>query len=97
MWKEICQSCTYCQSGKKSLAEQNLFDEKLAFGEDEEWNLRLLSNPIRAGIVKKLWYYYIQRKNSTLHRFRNDFIKSMKSVCLLCGSMLGTIKRNRVT
>ena len=60
---------------KKSLAEQNLFDEKLAFGEDEEWNLRLLSNPIRAGIVKKLWYYYIQRKNSTLHRFRNDFIK----------------------
>lgn len=52
MWKEICQSWTYCQSGKKSLAEQNLFDEKLAFGEDEEWNLRLLSNPIRAGIAK---------------------------------------------
>lgn len=60
---------------KKSLAEQNLFDEKLAFGEDEEWNLRLLSNPIRAGIAKKLWYYYIQRRDSTLHRFRNDFIK----------------------
>lgn len=60
---------------KKSLAEQNLFDEKLAFGEDEEWNLRLLSNPIRAGVVKKLWYYYIQRKDSTLHRFRTDFIK----------------------
>ena len=60
---------------KKSLAEQNLFDEKLAFGEDEEWNLRLLSNPIQAGVIKKLWYYYIQRKNSTLHRFRNDFIK----------------------
>lgn len=60
---------------KKSLAEQNLFDEKLAFGEDEEWNLRLLSNPIRAGVIKKLWYYYIQRKDSTLHRFRTDFIK----------------------
>lgn len=60
---------------KKSLAEQNLFDEKLAFGEDEEWNLRLLSNPIRAGIAKKLWYYYIQRRDSTLHRFRTDFIK----------------------
>ena len=59
---------------KKSLAERNLFDEKLAFGEDEEWNLRLLSNPIRAGVIKKLWYYYIQRKNSTLHRFRVDFI-----------------------
>lgn len=59
---------------KKSLAEQNLFDEKLAFGEDEEWNLRLLSNPIQAGVIKKLWYYYIQRKNSTLHRFRVDFI-----------------------
>ena len=60
---------------KKSLAERNLFDEKLAFGEDEEWNLRLLSNPIRAGVIKKLWYYYIQRKDSTLHRFRTDFIK----------------------
>ena len=60
---------------KKSLAEQNLFDEKLAFGEDEEWNLRLLSNPIQAGVIKKLWYYYIQRKDSTLHRFRTDFIK----------------------
>lgn len=74
MGKGICQSWTYCQSGKKSLAEQNLFDEKLAFGEDEEWNLRLLSNPIQAGVIKKLWYYYIQRKNSTLHRFRVDFI-----------------------
>lgn len=39
-------------NGKKSLAERNLFDEKLAFGEDEEWNLRLLSNPIRAGVIK---------------------------------------------
>lgn len=75
MWKGICQSWTYCQMVKKSLAERNLFDEKLAFGEDEEWNLRLLSNPIRAGVIKKLWYYYIQRKDSTLHRFRTDFIK----------------------
>ena len=83
---DISQSRFKCRKGyvsrgpiakmvKKSLAERNLFDEKLAFGEDEEWNLRLLSNPIRAGVIKKLWYYYIQRKDSTLHRFRTDFIK----------------------
>lgn len=73
--KEYVSRGPFAKMVKKNLAEQNLFDEKLVFGEDEEWNLRLLSNPIRAGVVKKLWYYYIQRKDSTLHRFRTDFIK----------------------
>lgn len=47
-----------------------------------------------SGCYQKLWYYYIQRKDSTLHRFRTDFIKSMKSVCLLCGNMLRIRRQN---
>lgn len=60
---------------KKQIATDNLFNTKLSFGEDEEWNLRILSKKPYAGYINRLWYYYVYRKNSALHKFSFDFIK----------------------
>lgn len=60
---------------KRKFCLQNLFNEHLTFGEDEEWNLRILTKNIRIGIVYSTWYIYFYRDTSTLHKFRLDFIK----------------------
>lgn len=60
---------------KREFCLQNLFNENLTFGEDEEWNLRILTKNIRIGIVYSTWYIYFYRDTSSLHKFRFDFIK----------------------
>lgn len=60
---------------KRKFCLHNLFNEHLTFGEDEEWNLRILKKNIRIGIVYSTWYIYFYRDTSTLHKFRLDFIK----------------------
>lgn len=59
---------------KRQFCLKNLFDVHLTFGEDEEWNLRILAQDIEIGVVYSTWYIYLYRENSTLHKFRLDFI-----------------------
>lgn len=59
---------------KKSLCLNCLFNTELQFGEDEEWNLRLLTLKPVAIVSYRVWYYYIYRNTSTLHRFRANYI-----------------------
>ncbi len=71
---------------KRQFCLQNLFDVSLEFGEDEEWNLRILSQDIQAAIVYSTWYIYFYRDNSTLHRFRPDFILQKRKELLILQS-----------
>lgn len=59
---------------KRQFCLRNLFNIHLTFGEDEEWNLRILAQDIKMGVVYSTWYIYFYRENSTLHKFRQDFI-----------------------
>ena len=61
---------------KKSVMDNNLFNASLIFGEDEEWNFRILeSQNYNMAIAYHTWYYYIFTPSSTLHRFRLNFIE----------------------
>ena len=59
---------------RKSLCMNCLFNTELQFGEDEEWNFRLLTLKPVAIVSYRVWYYYIYRNSSTLHKFRTNYI-----------------------
>ena len=80
--KQFWRSNSYVSRGpvakilKKSVMDNNLFNTSLIFGEDEEWNFRILeSQNYNMAIAYNTWYYYIFTESSTLHRFRLNFIE----------------------
>ena len=80
--KQFWRSNSYVSRGpvakilKKSIMDNNLFNASLIFGEDEEWNFRILeSQNYNMAIAYNTWYYYIFTQSSTLHRFRFNFIE----------------------
>lgn len=80
--KQFWRSNSYVSRGpvakilKKSVMDNNLFNTSLIFGEDEEWNFRILeSQNYNMAIAYNTWYYYIFTPSSTLHRFRLNFIE----------------------
>lgn len=60
---------------RNDLCKKIKFDTGLKFGEDEDWNLRLLQTKVKIGICYSLWYLYIHNENSTLHAYRNNYIE----------------------
>jgi len=60
---------------KRNLCKKTLFNENLIFGEDEEWNLRLLQQNVTCCVIDSLWYLYLYHDDSSLHKFRPDFIQ----------------------
>ena len=60
---------------KKNLCNRTLFNESLIFGEDEEWNLRLLQQNVTCCVIDSLWYLYLYHEDSSLHKFRPNFIQ----------------------
>jgi hypothetical protein len=80
--KEFWRKNSYVSRGpvakilKKSVMDNNLFNSHLIFGEDEEWNFRLLeSQDYNIAVAYNIWYYYIFARDSTLHKFRLNFIE----------------------
>lgn len=71
---------------KKTVAVRIPFCEGIAIGEDTIWAIQMLENieGIRLCIADSLWYYYIQNKDSVLHRFNPSFSDEIeKAVAIL--------------
>ena len=63
---------------KTEIARSCLFHTDLVIGEDNVWNLELLTKCFRIGVYKKVWYYYYINKASATHCYEADCIEVMK-------------------
>ena len=54
---------------KKELAVRHRFNERMNMGEDIAWNLSLLNETKKVGIIKRVWYYYIKNTNSATQTY----------------------------
>lgn len=85
----------------KELAVCHPFNSSLFHGEDQIWNLDLLNNAKKIGIVSHCWYYYIENPNSITHnpdpRYIEWQIALIKTLSkYICGPRLGIAFGNRI-
>ena len=57
---------------RRELCLRHPFDESLRIGEDEVWNLSVLSEAPSVCIAHRQWYWYWQNPASAMHRFQPD-------------------------
>lgn len=66
----------YAKILKRDVCLDNLFNIDLKFGEDEDFNFRLLrNNRYSIGVIFSCWYYYLFNNESSLHKYRSDFVE----------------------
>ena len=71
--------CVWGKCYKKEMLSNERFDTELSLCEDAEFNLRVFGRAKRFIYVNKLLYCYTYSENSTIRRYRSDYIKKYVS------------------
>lgn len=58
---------------RRELFQAHPFRTELSIGEDQVWNLEVLSAAPRVCVAHRHWYWYWQNEASAMHQFRADY------------------------